>query len=61
MWLTMQDLERLARWIPVAQPWLTPDSLGDGRYANGAYLENILNRMQRSGEHKLARQLERAV
>lgn len=61
MWLTTAMMESLARWLPEAEPWLTPDSLGDGRHAAGAYLENIVARMERSGEHRLARQLEQAA
>lgn len=61
MWLTSQVLNRLAGWIPAAAPYLTPDSLGDGRHASGAYLENVTARMKQSGEHQLAHGVERAA
>jgi hypothetical protein len=61
MWLTLARLEALARWIPDAAPYLTPDRLGDGRVADGAYSTNITNRMNQAGLYDLARELESAL
>jgi len=61
MWLTLEKLEELARWIPEAAPYLVPDNLGDGRFAPGAYSTNITNRMNQAGEYELVRRFERAL
>jgi hypothetical protein len=60
MWLTLRQLEALARRIPSAEPYLRADKITCG-YAHGAYLDNITSRMHAAGEHRLAERLVFAI